>query len=110
MTIDWMNPSDDVLEARRIGYDEASADMAQLHDELAAAQAEKVRLQKIISDLVSAGEAMLECQEPNCSLDHHGACQAHHLRQVQQVNGEWEYECEVPLMRRAIEAAGAAKE
>ena len=34
--IDWLNPSDDVLEARRIGYEERDAEVADEIDRLLA--------------------------------------------------------------------------
>jgi len=36
MTIDWMNPSDDLVEARRIGYEEGQVSMQEKLDEIEA--------------------------------------------------------------------------
>ena len=37
MTIDWTDPSDDVLYARGVGYDEGVKDMAEVQEQLSAA-------------------------------------------------------------------------
>jgi len=64
MAIDWLNPSDDVIQARQIGYDEGyeaalsenealTADNEQLKAELENAQADASRLRNIGKKLLS---------------------------------------------------------
>lgn len=51
--------------------------------------------------LLEACKAVLEIYSDPCFYDHHGLCQAHHLRS----NQKGEPECEVELLRKAINEA-----
>ena len=51
MTIDWMNPSGDVIEAKRIGYEEG---LAERDEDLAEVQAENERLRAALRDIGGA--------------------------------------------------------
>lgn len=55
---------------------------------------------EIVYDLVAACKAALEVLGDECSYDHHGYCQEHHLR----TNAYGNPECEVKLLREAISA------
>ena len=59
-------------------------------------------LETVVGKLVSAGEAMLKPVDNDCWYDHDMNCQAHSLQPGP--------ECEVVLMKEAIQAAKAAKE
>ena len=92
------------------GYQTDTCQLRHTDRQLVQANAENKRLKAIVADLVYAGNAILDPVGRICRHDHHGACQNHSLRSVQRDDGTWEYECEVPLMIAAIEAAKAARE
>jgi hypothetical protein len=53
--IDWMSPSDDILEAKRVGYHEAMAEceekIAELKEQVAAAHSENDRFRSLFANL-----------------------------------------------------------
>ena len=53
MTIDWLNPSDDVLEAKQVGY---NAGLAERNSELEAAQAETDDLRRQLEEAKTENE------------------------------------------------------
>jgi len=59
--IDWLNPSNDVVEAKRIGYEEgvkyADEQMEEIQAELEAAKAENANLRDKLQQAVAIIEA-----------------------------------------------------
>lgn len=65
--IDWLNPSDDIVEARRIGYDEGRAsrddEVAELTAERDALAAEISRLRTLEVAAIAYRHAYIEVEE-----------------------------------------------